>query len=46
MSKIKFFTKFFKNRKEIGSITPSSRFLANKMIRSKDIEKAKIILEF
>ena len=46
MSKIKFFAKFFKNRKEIGSITPSSRFLAKKIICPEDIKKANIILEF
>jgi len=46
MSKIKFFTKFFTNRKEIGAIAPSSRFLAKKMIIADDLKNAEIILEF
>jgi len=45
MSKLKFLKKFFLNRKEIWAITPSSRFLANKVVCKNDIEKSWIILE-
>ncbi len=45
MSKLKFLHKFIKNRREIGSITPSSRFLANKVVRKSDIKNSQVIVE-
>ncbi|KKR52484.1 MAG: putative phospholipid N-methyltransferase [Parcubacteria group bacterium GW2011_GWA1_40_21] len=45
MDKIKFIKGFLKNWKEVGSIIPSSRFLANKMIDPIDFKKAKVIVE-
>jgi len=45
MSKLKFLKKFFLNRKEIWAITPSSRFLAKKVILENDIKNSEVILE-
>ena len=45
MNKIKFLKGFLKNWREVGSVIPSSRFLANKMIEPIDFEKAKVIVE-
>ena len=45
MSKKQFLSEFFKNRKEVGSVTPSSRFLVKKMLEPIDFESAKHILE-
>ncbi len=45
MSKLKFFKKFLFNRKEIGSIIPSSIFLAKKVVLKKDIQKSNVIIE-
>jgi phospholipid N-methyltransferase len=41
-----FFSEFLKQGKNIGSITPSSKFLVKKMIEPVDFNKAKIIVEF
>ena len=45
MDKIKFIKGFLKNWREVGSVIPSSRFLANKMIDPIDFKKAKVIVE-
>ncbi len=45
MDKLKFFKGFLKNWRAVGSVTPSSRFLLNKMIAPVDFERAKIIVE-
>jgi len=45
MDKLKFLKGFLKNWREVGSVIPSSSFLANKMIGSIDFKKAKIIVE-
>jgi phospholipid N-methyltransferase len=44
--KYDFFSEFLKQGKNIGSITPSSKFLVKKMIEPVDFNKAKIIVEF
>jgi len=41
-----FFSEFLKQGKNIGSITPSSKFLVKKMVEPVDFNKAKIIVEF
>lgn len=47
MSNIKSFTKeFIQNKKMIGSIMPSWRFLVNKIIKKIDFSKDKVIVEF
>lgn len=45
MEKIKFIKGFIKNWRQVGSIAPSSRFLASKMLEPIDFEKAKVIVE-
>ena len=40
-----FLKNFLKNWKEVGSITPSSRFLTKKMLESIDFSKADTIVE-
>jgi len=45
MKKTSFFEEFLKNWKEVGSITPSSKFLVKKMLETVDFEKAHTILE-
>jgi len=40
-----FLKEFFKNRKMVGSVAPSSRQLAKRMLRRVDIANAKIIVE-
>ena len=44
-TKISFIKNFFKNRKEVGSIVPSSPYLAKEMVKKEDIEKSEVILE-
>lgn len=44
--KYDFFSEFLKQGKNIGSITPSSKFLVKKMVEPVDFNKAKIIVEF
>lgn len=41
-----FFSEFLKQGKDVGSITPSSKFLVKKMIEPVDFSTAKIIVEF
>lgn len=36
---------FFKNPKQIGAIAPSSKFLAEKLVKAVDLKSAKIIVE-
>lgn len=43
--KRKFFSEFFKKNSQVGSITPSSRFLSNKMLRNIDFSKPAVIIE-
>ena len=45
-SKSKFFGQFLKSGKEIGSVTPSSRFLAKRMLATIQFDKAKVFVEF
>ncbi len=45
MEKILFAKSFLKNWREVGSITPSSRFLAKKMVAGIDFAKANVIVE-
>lgn len=45
MSKKQFLSEFLKERKTVGSITPSSRFLIKKMLDPVDFSVAKHILE-
>jgi|SRR5690606_4719315 len=46
MSEVKNFRKqFWKERKTVGSMTPSSRFLTKKMLRNIDFSKRKVIVE-
>lgn len=40
-----FFTEFWKHRRDIGSIVPSSRFLIDKMLRWVDFQRARVIVE-
>lgn len=40
-----FFTQYLKNLREIGSITPSSRFLVNNMLNRIDFEHTNTIVE-
>ncbi len=40
-----FFTQFWKERKMVGAVCPSSSFLARKMLRSIDFKRAKVIVE-
>lgn len=44
--KINFFKEFLRERKTVGAISPSSKFLGKKMISSIDFKLAKIIVEF
>ena len=46
MTKSNFFSAFLKQGKDVGSITPSSKFLVKKMIEPIDFSKAKTIVEF
>jgi phosphatidylethanolamine/phosphatidyl-N-methylethanolamine N-methyltransferase len=45
MSKRTFLREFIKENKMVGSLTPSSRFLAAKMIDNIDFSQAKIVVE-
>jgi phospholipid N-methyltransferase len=44
-NRLKFFKVAIKNRKTSGTITPSSRFLAKKMLSGIDFSKAKVLVE-
>lgn len=43
--KSKFFNEFLKERKTVGAVSPSSKFLMKKMLAPINFEKAKIIVE-
>jgi phospholipid N-methyltransferase len=45
MKKYSFFEEFLKNWREVGSITPSSKFLVKKMLETVDFKNTKTILE-
>ena len=45
MEDILFFKEFIKNWREVGAITPSSKFLVKKMLQSVDFRKAALIVE-
>lgn len=44
-AKTKFLRQFFKDRQMVGAVAPSTRFLAEKMLKNIDFETAKIIIE-
>lgn len=44
--KINFFREFLKERRTVGAISPSSKFLGKKMISTIDFTKAKIVVEY
>lgn len=41
-----FFAQYVKNIRTVGAIAPSSRFLARKMLRAVDFDRAKTIVEY
>jgi|SRR3989338_455625 len=45
-SKMLFFSTFVKHPKQIGSVTPSSRFLTREILKNIDFENAKYIAEY
>ncbi len=45
MEKLQFIKGFLKNWREVGSVTPSSRWLVDKMIAPIDFKQAKVIVE-
>ena len=45
MAKKNFLTQFIKNKREVGAIAPSSRFLVRKMLRPINFAKAKVVVE-
>ncbi len=45
MEKILFIQKFFDNWREVGSVTPSSKFLVKKMLEPVDFARAKVLVE-
>ena len=45
MSNRTFLSQFFKQKRMVGALAPSSRFLAAKMLNHLPIEKASIIVE-
>jgi len=45
MEELNFFKEFLKNWRSVGSITPSSKFLTNKMLETVDFSKAKLVIE-
>ncbi|MFM7668694.1 MAG: class I SAM-dependent methyltransferase [Bacteroidota bacterium] len=45
MSKKSFLKEFIRENKTVGSLTPSSRFLASKMLENIDYSKIKVIVE-
>ena len=44
--KILFFASFFKHPKEIGSVTPSSKFLTREILKSIDFKNARYLVEY
>lgn len=45
MSRVLFFKEFLKNSKATGSITPSSQFLVNRMLRPMDFQTGRVFIE-
>ena len=45
MAKRNFLKQFFKDKKMVGAVTPSTRFLCNKMLENIDFSTAKLIIE-
>jgi phosphatidylethanolamine/phosphatidyl-N-methylethanolamine N-methyltransferase len=43
---LNFFKEFLKQRRVVGAISPSSKFLAKRMVASIDFNKARVIVEF
>jgi phospholipid N-methyltransferase len=43
--KTKFLRQFFKDRQMVGAVAPSTRFLAEKMLKNVDFENSKVIIE-
>src|SRR5664279_5617979 len=41
-----FLGQYIRNTRTVGAITPSSRYLARKMVKSVDFVKAKVIVEY
>lgn len=46
MTKRNFLKQFIQENKMVGSVIPSSRFLAKKMLKDTSIEQAKVVVEF
>lgn len=44
-TKTKFLRQFFKDRQMVGSVAPSTRFLAEKMLKNVDFDNSKVIIE-
>ena len=44
-TKTKFLRQFFKDRQMVGAVAPSTRFLAEKMLKNIDFENSKVIIE-
>lgn len=44
--RIKFFKEALRNLKNVGTVTPSSRFLANRMLKEIDFSKVNVLVEF
>jgi len=45
VTKRKFIKEFFKNKHMVGAVSPSSKFLANKMLENVDFEDSKLVVE-
>lgn len=45
MSRVTFFKQFIRDYKEIGSVTPSSRFLVRKMLKAMNFDSARVLVE-
>ena len=46
MTKRNFLKQFIQEKKMVGSVLPSSRFLVKKMLKETEIEQAKVVVEF
>lgn len=46
INRIKFLKESFKNLKTLGTVTPSSRFLAERMLKEIDFTKVEVLVEF
>ena len=45
MAKRNFIKQFFKDKKMVGAVSPSTRFLAEKMLENIDFNTSKLIIE-